>query len=66
MIAGSKDPVGLKGKGVLALAKRYKKNRMADVTWRIYEGARHEVLNETNRDEVTKDVIDWLRVHLAG
>ena len=30
----------------------------------LYEGARHELLNETNRDEVTADIIDWLRSHL--
>jgi alpha-beta hydrolase superfamily lysophospholipase len=30
-----------------------------DVT--VYEGARHELMNETNRDEVTADVVDWLR-----
>jgi alpha-beta hydrolase superfamily lysophospholipase len=28
---------------------------------RLYAGARHELLNETNRDEVTADVIAWLR-----
>jgi alpha-beta hydrolase superfamily lysophospholipase len=30
---------------------------------RLYPGARHELLNETNRDEVTADVIAWLRAH---
>ena len=27
---------------------------------RLYPGARHETLNETNRDEVTADLVDWL------
>jgi alpha-beta hydrolase superfamily lysophospholipase len=31
-----------------------------DVTVRLYEGARHEVLNETNRDEVLADLADWV------
>jgi alpha-beta hydrolase superfamily lysophospholipase len=31
-----------------------------DVTVRLYEGARHEVLNETNRDEVLRDLADWI------
>lgn len=66
MIAGAKDPVGLRGKGVLALAQRYKKHGLKDVTWRLYEGARHEVLNETNRDEVERDLIDWLKAHLPA
>jgi len=31
-----------------------------DLTVRIYEGARHEVLNETNRDEAVDDVVEWM------
>ena len=34
---------------------------MADVTVKLYPAARHEILNETNRDEVTGDVVGWLR-----
>ena len=30
------------------------------MTERIYQGARHEIFNETNRDEVTRDLIAWL------
>jgi hypothetical protein len=30
------------------------------LTTRIYPDARHETLNETNRDEVTRDLIAWL------
>jgi alpha-beta hydrolase superfamily lysophospholipase len=30
------------------------------VTVTLYPGARHEILNETNRDEVTADIIGWL------
>jgi alpha-beta hydrolase superfamily lysophospholipase len=33
------------------------------VTARVYPGARHEIFNETNRDEITTDVIDWLTAH---
>ena len=32
---------------------------------RLYPGARHEILNETNKDEVAKDVKDWLDACLA-
>ena len=34
-----------------------------DVTVRLYPDARHEIFNETNRDEVTRDVIGWLDAH---
>jgi alpha-beta hydrolase superfamily lysophospholipase len=30
-----------------------------------YADARHEILNETNRDEVHADLVRWLRTHLA-
>jgi len=35
-----------------------------DVTTTIYPDARHELLNETNRDEVTADVLAWLDEHV--
>ncbi len=35
-----------------------------DLTWRGYEGARHEILNETNRDEVQDDLTAWLDEHV--
>jgi alpha-beta hydrolase superfamily lysophospholipase len=33
---------------------------LSDVQTRIYPGARHEVLNETNRDEVAADLLAWV------
>ena len=31
-----------------------------DTTLRLYADARHELLNETNRDEVTADLVEWM------
>lgn len=31
-----------------------------DVTIHLYEGARHEVLNESNRDEIISDLAAWI------
>lgn len=64
LIAGSMDPVGAKTKGVEAVAGQYRKAGLTSVTTHYYLGARHELLNETNRDEVTADVIAWLDAHL--
>lgn len=58
---GSLDPVGANLKGTQALLDRYQALGLARVNHKFYEGARHEVLNETNRDEVTRDVLDWLK-----
>jgi alpha-beta hydrolase superfamily lysophospholipase len=60
-IQGSLDPVGGNLKGTQALLDRYAALGLTRASHRFYDGARHELLNETNRDEVTRDVLDWLR-----
>ena len=60
VISGEMDPVGAND-GVMALVNRYKDELgLGDVSYRIYPGARHEILNETNRDEVHSDILTWL------
>lgn len=60
IISGEMDPVGAND-GVMALVNRYQDDLgIVDVSYRIYPGARHEILNETNRDEVHADILDWL------
>ncbi|SDB83908.1 Lysophospholipase, alpha-beta hydrolase superfamily [Raineyella antarctica] len=64
LISGEMDPVGGKGgRGVKGVAAQLRRAGVRDVTLKIYPGARHELLNETSRDEVTTDVIDWLQRH---
>lgn len=58
LIAGDNDPVGSKGKQVKQLYKLYLKNNI-NAKMKLYKGARHELLNETNKDEVYKDVVDF-------
>jgi alpha-beta hydrolase superfamily lysophospholipase len=60
MISGENDPVSNKGKGVKTLYKQYKKLNLM-VTHRLYEGARHELLNEAEpiRQVVVADVIHF-------
>ena len=64
LFSGEKDPVGNNAKGVNEVYDSYKKAGIKDVTMKIYPDGRHEMLNETNRTEVFKDVIDWLKKHL--
>ena len=58
LIAGDNDPVGSCGKQVNSLYKLYLKNNI-DAKMKLYKGARHELLNETNKEEVYKDVVDF-------
>jgi alpha-beta hydrolase superfamily lysophospholipase len=60
VIQGEHDPVGDNLRGTQALLARYEALGLTRVEYRFYAGARHELLNETNRDEVMQDVIDWL------
>lgn len=43
----------------------YKKMGMKNITCKLYEGGRHEMINETNREEVMKDIIYWLNKQLV-
>ena len=59
-MSGDHDPVGQMGKGVRQVADQFRRIGMKDVTVKLYEGARHELFNELNREEVTADLIHWL------
>ena len=62
--SGSDDPLAGGGRLVELLGQRYREAGLSDVTVTVYPGARHEILNETNRDEVTADLVGWLTAHL--
>ena len=64
VIAGDRDPSGAMGENPKALEAALL-DAGVTVERRLYPGARHELLNETNRDEVTADVIAWLRARRA-
>ena len=56
-ISGDADPVGGWGKEVEKVVSLFRSVGMKDVTVRLYPGARHEVLNELNKQEVWNDVV---------
>jgi alpha-beta hydrolase superfamily lysophospholipase len=57
VFSGERDPVGANIQGLIGDLKAAGLTRL---TTRIYPDARHETLNETNRDEVTRDLVAWL------
>ena len=59
-LSGIEDPVGNYGKGVKQAGEFYRKAGLRNMDCKIYAGARHEILNETNKDEVYKDIYDWI------
>ena len=60
IVAGSADPIGGQGENVVKLAEAYREAGLTEVGVRVYPGARHELLNETNRDEVERDLLGFL------
>lgn len=66
LFCGGEDPVGNYGKGVQTVYQRLQGAGLRDVRLKIYDGCRHEVLNEgpAARAAVQKDILDWLEAHL--
>ncbi len=59
-LSGDKDPVGNNGKGVLKAVQFYKNVGMKNIEYNLYKDARHEILNEINRDKVYEDILNWI------
>ena len=60
VVVGDEDPVNAGLTLVRPLTERYAAAGLTDVTLRVWPGARHEVFNETNRDEIVADLLAWL------
>lgn len=60
LISGDMDPVGNYGEAVEELYAKMKHIGVRDVTPRLYAGARHELLNETNYLEVQEEIRAWI------
>lgn len=63
-VSGADDPVGSCGEGVARVFHKYEEAGIQDVQMKLYPGGRHEILNETNREEVYEDLYHWLSVHM--
>lgn len=59
-VSGDKDPVGNCGKGVEDAVEFYKELHIANVQMKLYPNARHEILNEINKEEVYADLLNWI------
>ena len=60
MISGDADPVGDYGKGVRKAYDSLKTAGLEDISLKLYQGGRHELLNESNRTQVMEDVYAWV------
>jgi alpha-beta hydrolase superfamily lysophospholipase len=65
IFAGDKDPVNHGLEWLKPVAERYRAAGIANVSEKYYADGRHEMLNETNRDEVLRDLVSWLKKTIA-
>ena len=63
---GGDDPVSGMGKGLTALKKQYEDLGIHTVELSIYPGARHEIFNEINKEEVYRNTLSFIESILSG
>ena len=63
-LAGDADPVGERGKGVERAVQSLRDAGVKNIEVKFYPGARHELLVETNRQEVFADIAGWIEKQL--
>lgn len=63
IMSGDNDPVGNFGKGTTLLFTKLKKVGISDLTLKLYKDGRHEMLNEINKEEVYKNILEWVTNH---
>lgn len=63
-VSGDKDPVGNYGNGVKSAVDYYKNAGVKNIDMKLYPDARHEILNEINKDEVYNDLLNWIKCEL--
>jgi alpha-beta hydrolase superfamily lysophospholipase len=66
VVCGDADPVGQNGQGVRKLVESWQQAGHERITLKLIPGARHEVFNETDRDETIQLVVDWLTAALES
>lgn len=59
-MSGADDPVGNFGKGVEKVYRQYRNVGIKDILIKLYTDDRHEILNETDRQQVYEDIGRWL------
>jgi alpha-beta hydrolase superfamily lysophospholipase len=60
LFIGDEDPVSNKAEWFYPLVQRYREAGLRDVSCHVFGGARHETLNEVNRDEVEAVLLAWI------
>ncbi|MBQ8592201.1 MAG: lysophospholipase [Lachnospiraceae bacterium] len=65
-LAGTADPVGEYGKGVRLAYENMKAAGIKDIDIKLYDGGRHEILNEIDKEIIYADVYKFLKTHIQN
>lgn len=60
MLSGDEDPVGDFGKAVKEIYHEYQQAGIENISMKLYEGDRHELYHETDRQDVFEDIYQWI------
>jgi alpha-beta hydrolase superfamily lysophospholipase len=66
LIVGEDDSLGGKPSNIKLAESYIERAGLTDVTLGIYPQARHEIFNETNKEEVIDDMISWISERIAS
>lgn len=64
-VSGDDDPVGDLGEGVRKVYNMFRRCGKKDLSFKLYEGMRHEILNEIGKEEVYQDILKWLNARIT-
>ena len=60
IVSGKDDPVGDMGAGIMKTYHMLEIAGISDIDYKLYENDRHEILNETDREVVFQDLLEWM------
>ena len=60
LVAGDADPLNQDGRLLVELAERWRQAGVRELELRLWPGARHELLQETQREEVVGELVHWI------
>ncbi len=64
--SGEKDPVGDDGEGIKELYSRLEDVELTELSMKLYEGRRHDILSGSRKSEVFSDIAEWVKNTAEG
>ena len=58
-MSGAQDPVSDGGKGVVEVHKKFEERGIKNLEMKLFKDCRHEILNELNKEDIYKEIIEW-------